>query len=96
MRQYTKIKKEVEDTKLVAIVCNKCGKEIQASDFVKQEVDEEIKERLMDACVFSVKKTWGYGSNHDLEHHKFDLCEACYDEWINSFAIPIKIETYEI
>ena len=26
-----------------------------------------------------IKKTWGYGSNHDYEEHSLTLCNTCYD-----------------
>ena len=28
----------------------------------------------------------------DGETHTFDLCEACYDEWIRGFVIPVETE----
>ena len=31
-------------------------------------------------------------SEKDNEVHAFDLCEACYDELISNFRIPIEIE----
>ena len=60
------------------IICNKCGKEI----IVKNGISEED--------VLSVEKRWGYFSNKDNDVHAFDLCEACYDEWTGTFAIPIE------
>lgn len=72
MRQY-----RVQETKEVEkIICNKCGKEI----LVKNGMPEED--------VLSVQKRWGYFSGKDNEVHEFDLCEACYDEWLSTFAIP--------
>lgn len=96
MRQYTKIKNEIEEPKLVAVICNKCGKEIQLKYRMAPELDEEMKACLTEISIFTAKKTWGYGSNHDMEQHQFDLCESCYDDWINSFAIPVSIEEYNI
>lgn len=42
--------------------------------------------------TLSVQKRWGYFSEKDNEVHAFDLCEACYDELISNFRIPIEIE----
>ena len=74
MRQY----KMQETKEIEKIICNKCGKEI----IVKNGMSEED--------VFSAEKRWGYFSNKDNEVHEFDLCEACYDQWITTFAIPVK------
>lgn len=74
MRQY-----KMQETKEVEkIICNKCGKEI----IVKNGMSEED--------VLSVEKRWGYFSSKDNEVHGFDLCEECYDRWIETFAIPIE------
>ena len=76
MRQY-----ELKETKEISkIICNKCGKEIPMKGEIAQE------------DVLDVTKRWGYFSKRDNEVHKFDLCEACYDELIASFKIPIEIE----
>ena len=74
MRQY----KMQEKKEVEKIICNQCGKEIS----VKNGVSEED--------VLSVKKRWGYFSNKDNAVHEFDLCEACYDKWIETFKIPIQ------
>ena len=74
MRQY-KIQERKEVEKNI---CNKCGKEI----LVKNGVSEED--------VLSVQKRWGYFSKKDNDVHEFDLCEACYDKWIETFKIPIQ------
>ncbi len=76
MRQY-----KIQETKEVEkIICNKCGKEI----LVKNGMPEED--------VLSVQKRWGYFSDKDNEVHEFDLCEACYDELLSTFAIPAEQE----
>ena len=76
MRQYQKKETNVVDK----IVCNKCGKEIIVENGIMKE------------DVFSAEKRWGYFSEKDNELHRFDLCEACYDEVIESFLIPIEKE----
>jgi ribosomal-protein-alanine N-acetyltransferase len=60
-------------------LCNVCGKEIKVeNDIVKED------------CLI-VEKEWGYFSDKDLEVHHLCICEHCYDEWIKSFKIPVKI-----
>lgn len=76
MRQYQK--KETKELK--KIICNKCGREIPADSGYPEE------------GVFSVDYVWGYFSEKDGERHRFDLCEACYDELLRSFRIPAEIE----
>lgn len=78
MRKYTD--QEIQKKRIEKIVCNKCKKEID----VRNEIPRE--------AVFEVAYRWGYFSNKDNEVHKFDLCEACYDEWISHFAIPVEKE----
>jgi hypothetical protein len=74
MRQY-----KIEETKAVEkIICNKCGREI----LVRNEIPDED--------VLDVRKRWGYFSEKDNEVHSFDICERCYDEWIQTFRIPIE------
>ncbi|MBQ8804549.1 MAG: hypothetical protein IJZ53_13040 [Tyzzerella sp.] len=76
MRQYHK----QEMREVNKIICNKCGKEIVVERGVPKQ------------DVFSVEKRWGYFSGKDNEVHSFDICEACYDEWIAAFSIPVDTE----
>ena len=76
MRQYKMQEKKEVDK----IVCNKCGKEILVENGVAE------------ADMLSVQKRWGYFSNKDNEEHTFDLCEACYDELVAGFQIPVDVE----
>ena len=62
------------------IICNKCGKII------------EVKNGVALQEVLSVEKRWGYFSEKDNDMHRFDICEACYDEWIGTFKIPVEQE----
>lgn len=74
MRQY-----RMKETKEVEkIFCNKCGKEIA----MRQGHPEQD--------MLQVEKRWGYFSNKDNQVDTFDLCEACYDEFVATFAIPIE------
>ena len=65
---------------MVKIICNMCGKEIETENGILME------------DVLSVEKRWGYPSDKDNEVHRFDLCETCYDRWIQSFQIPVEKE----
>ena len=69
-----------EPKEVTKIICNKCGKEIAVENGMAKE------------DTLSVQKRWGYFSEKDNEVHAFDLCEACYDELISNFRIPIEIE----
>lgn len=59
------------------IYCNLCGKKIE----VQKEIPVED--------YVAVKKTWGYFSKKDGEVHEWHLCEACYDELVRRFQIPV-------
>lgn len=61
------------------ISCNKCGKTIKHSDGVLKE------------DFFEATKDWGYFSNKDLQTHRFNLCEKCYDALVGEFVIPVLI-----
>ena len=76
MRKY----KEDDEKKLVQVICNKCGKEL----IVDREIVKEGN--------FSITYGWGYFSHKDGQVHKFDLCEECYDYFINNFEIPVEVE----
>lgn len=78
MRQYQIEKKPVEELK--KIICNKCGREIPVLQGVPQEE------------VLSVEKRWGYFSRKDNQVHRFEICENCYDELVESFCIKIETE----
>lgn len=76
MREYRK----TEAKELSKIICNRCGKEIA------------VKNGFVREGVIGIECEWGYFSEKDGERHSFDLCEACYDEIIRSFQIPVEIE----
>ncbi len=62
------------------VICNKCGKKVESLTGIFKE----------DFC--EVRKEWGYFSKKDMEVHKFNLCESCYDRLIEGFEVPILIE----
>lgn len=75
MKQYQT--KEIQEVS--KIICNKCGKEI------------DVKDGRLVEDVLQVEKRWGYPSEKDNEVHSFELCEACYDEFVKTFFIPVEI-----
>ena len=60
------------------IMCNKCGKELM------------MKNGILHEDGLFVTKEWGYFSGKDLQIHQFCLCESCYDEFTESFFIPVE------
>lgn len=67
-------------TKNQEIVCNCCKKVIQVQDSIPQME------------YLHVEKEWGYFSGKDGEKQEFDICEACYDKWTQSFQIPVEVQ----
>lgn len=69
--------------KIQKITCNICGEEIKLNDFGYFN------------DYLSIEKRWGYGSKYDNEVHKIDICESCYDKFMNTLAIEAEIENRE-
>ena len=61
-------------------VCNCCGKKLLVENGILKE------------GICSVDVEWGYFSNKDTMIHRFDLCEACYDEITGKFRVPVEEE----
>ncbi len=76
MRQYNTELKETKE--MSRIICNKCGKEIPVVGGVSSE------------DFLEVEKRWGYFSKKDNQVDRFDLCEDCYDELVESFRIKLR------
>lgn len=76
MRKY----KNCETQELQQAVCNMCGKNMKVN-----------KGRLEEGA-FHAEMPWGYFSEKDGEIHSLDLCEACYDKWIKSFAVEVTVK----
>lgn len=82
MREYRKI--ELQESQLVKVCCNQCGKELVVQDGI-----------LKEGC-FSVDYPFDYFSNKDGYIYSFDLCESCFDRWVDGFQNPALItETKE-
>lgn len=65
--------------KIKDIYCNVCGKQIKVENGIVKE------------DVFEATKEWGYFSRRDLEVHRFNICESCYEEMIQKFKIPVEV-----
>ena len=74
LRKY----REVQENRLMQVVCNKCGRSLQVEDGC-----------LKEGC-FSAEAVFGYFSRKDGDVHRFDLCEDCYDSLIAQFTIPVE------
>lgn len=58
------------------IYCNCCGGQICTA------------EKKSETSFLTIDKEWGYFSRgRDGEIHSMDICEACYDKWVQTFAI---------
>jgi hypothetical protein len=66
--------------KLSSVVCNKCGRSMK------------IQGEIVTEGVMMIEYGWNYFSNKDGDNHKFDLCEACYDEMVSQFIVPVDVE----
>lgn len=71
---------DLTNNKLIKVICNSCGKEIN------------VKNEVMNEEVLHVEKHWGYFSNQDGEAQKFDVCETCYKKIVSEFLIPVEKE----
>ena len=76
MRQYLDENKKI----LQKIVCNQCGRELKLQNGIVQE------------GIFEGNVRWGYFSEKDGEQHVFDLCENCYERFVEGFLVPVQRE----
>jgi|688.fasta_scaffold68742_3 hypothetical protein len=54
---------EVKTLEVTSITCDVCNGECK-------------KEFSIESA--NIKASWGYESDHDLDHYDFDLCEVCF------------------
>ena len=76
MRRYEK----EQEKELVQVICNKCARSLKVEKGV-----------LKEGC-FHGEAIFGYFSRKDGEKQSFDLCEDCYDEMTEQFALPPREE----
>lgn len=81
MKTFIKVRKQTEEYKLAQVHCNKCG---ERCDFDMQK------------DWASMEVNWGFYSQKDLEKHAWDLCESCYDVFVETFKIPIGRFEYDL
>lgn len=81
MKKY--VERQVIIQGIETIVCNKCGKNIQLDEWVATEGSEEP--FFTDYQSFEL--LFGYGSKYDGLKMKFDLCDNCVSEFIETFKI---------
>ncbi len=51
-----------------------------------------VKDGIVREGAVMVDHTWDFFSEKDGEVHHFDLCESCYDDFINQFRIEADVE----
>lgn len=61
------------------VQCNCCGKQFTVNEIEKTIIEKEF---------LHIHKQWGYFSGKDGIIHEFDICEECYDRWLENFVIP--------
>ena len=63
------------NTELISVICNRCGKEMKVENGI-----------LKEGC-FEVKHAFGYFSSKDGQVYHFDLCEQCFDKMLAEFRV---------
>lgn len=82
MKKYESI--PTINIELTSITCNKCGKTTESSKGNKLDIFQEY-------LFQSFSLHFGYGSKFDEETWKFDICEDCLEQFVNTFAIKPEI-----
>lgn len=72
MRKYHTVQKEEQE--LEAVVCDCCGKKIAAKNGIATE------------DFLHIRKEWGYFSRKDGDIDEFDICEDCFERWVQGFT----------
>lgn len=69
------------------VYCNCCGKEIQFKENTQIALEDYV----------AIDKNWGYFSNKDGIRQKMNICEACFDAWVCTFAAaPVSEQEMEL
>lgn len=63
-----------EENVVVGYICNKCGETINGDQYDSEK-----------ATLFA---DWGYGSRKDGLMEQSEICEPCYDKFVDSFIHP--------
>ncbi len=81
MKTIKKVKKTSTVEETTEVACNCCGKVL-------------TKEDIMMGDITDIDISFGYGSKHDTEVWKIDICDACLDNWVKTFKFPPHIKDY--
>ncbi|MGL5437766.1 MAG: hypothetical protein ACRDBO_20690 [Lachnospiraceae bacterium] len=65
---------------LIGVVCNCCGKKMIVEGGILRE------------GAVCINHAWDFFSEKDGEIHHWDLCEECYDSFVNQFKIEMEVE----
>lgn len=69
------------------VYCNCCGKEIKFKENTKIALEDYV----------TIEKSWGYFSGKDGIRQKMNICESCFDAWVQKFALlPAEEEEQEL
>lgn len=65
---------------LETVICNRCGKKMVVERGILRE------------GALMLDHSWDFFSEKDGEIHHLDLCEGCYDDWVDQFKIAVEVE----
>ncbi|MCC8060152.1 MAG: hypothetical protein LIO81_04815 [Clostridiales bacterium] len=74
------MRKYKRNGELETVICNHCGRKLI------------VKNGLLREGAICVDHVWDFFSEKDGEMHHWDLCEDCYDDFVNQFRIEPTIE----
>lgn len=78
-------KKQVEQEIIVDVRCDLCGKSCK-----KVIGTTEEKENVYTFEYAVLDYNWGFGTRHDEEHGKLDICEDCWERIINEKGCKVR------
>ncbi len=65
---------------LETVICNRCGKKMVVERGILRE------------GALMLDHSWDFFSEKDGEVHHIDICESCYDDWVDQFKIAVEVE----
>ncbi len=76
----SKMRKYKCNGELETVICNCCAKKLAVKDGIVRE------------GVLMLDHAWDFFSEKDGEVHHLDLCEECYDQFIQGLKLPVDVE----
>lgn len=76
MRETNTYTETITKEETLSITCDCCGK-IEEGDYVEHS-----------SSIETWQHEFGYGSRFDTDQVSFDICDDCYEKWINTFTHP--------